>query len=193
MLLIYNRAPESNFGSGLRFCHGDLRDAGAAASFSFSSMSSRSAYTAITPEYAKFPTLHSSISTDLNSSTSRLQSEEPEASSLSVNEERGISSRIHSWLALAKDVVQRNTGLLLFITSQIFLTFMNLAVKILNTIDPPITAFEVCLLSYFLNRSIWWYLAYKHSNGTQKYPYRFRVWWNEFTQIITYLCCVTYM
>ena len=110
-------------------------------------MSSRNAYTAITPEYAKFPTLNSSIPADLNSSSSRLQSDEHEASSLSVDEGRGISSQIHSWLASAKDVLQRNIGLLLFVTSQAFLAFMNLAVKILNTIDPPITALEVCLLS----------------------------------------------
>ena len=122
--------------------------------FCFSSMSSRNAYTAITPEYAKFPTLQSPIPTGLNSSSSRLLSEEHEPSSLDADEERGISPRIHSCLASAKDVVQRNTGLLLFVTSQAFFTSMNLAVKILNTIDPPITALEVCLLSYFLNSSI---------------------------------------
>jgi hypothetical protein len=90
---------------------------------SFFSMSSRRVYTAITPEYANSPTPHSP--SGLN------------------------PSRIHSWLASAKDVVQRNIGLLLFIASQAFLAFMYLAVKILNTIDPPITALEVCLLSYF--------------------------------------------
>ena len=131
----------------LRFCYGDLRVARAAAPLSFPPMSFRSAFTAITPEYAKFPTLPSPIHTGLNLS-SRLQPEAHEASSLSF-EERGISSQIYNWLASAKDIVQRNTGLLLFVTSQAFLTFMNLAVKILNTIDPPITALEVCLLSYF--------------------------------------------
>ena len=131
-------------------CHGNIRIPRVPGPSPISSMSSRSAYTAITPEYAKFPTLHSTTPTDSNSSSSRLQSEDHEASSQSVNEERGISSRIHSWLASAKDVVQTNTGLLLFVTSQAFFTFMNLAVKILNTIDPPVTALEVCFLSCFL-------------------------------------------
>ena len=123
---------------------------------SFPSMSSRIAYTAITPEYANFPTPHGPIPLELNPSSSRLQFEleEHEAFSLIVEEEGSIPSRIHNWLASAKDVVQMNTGLLLFAASQVFLTFMNLAVKILNTIDPPVTALEVCLLSYFLNPSI---------------------------------------
>ena len=151
MLLIYSTVTAGpKFGPGLCFCHRNLL---AAASFSFSSMSSRTAYTAITPEYANFSTLHSPIPSGLNPSSPRLQSEVHEVSSLSVEEEGSIPSRIHSWLASAKDVVQRNTGLLLFIASQVFFTFMNLAVKILNTIDPPITALEVCLLSYFLNSS----------------------------------------
>ena len=127
-----------------------FRVARAAASFSFPSMSSRNTYMAITPEYANFPTPH----TGLDPSSSRLQSEEHDTSSVSVEEEGSIPSRIQSWLASAKEIVQRNTGLLLFIASQAFLTFMNLAVKILNTIDPPITALEVCLLSYSLNSSI---------------------------------------
>ena len=139
----------------------------AAASFSFSSMSSRSAYTAITPEYANFPT-HNPIPSGLNPSSPTLQYEEHGASSLSVEEEGSIPSRIHNWLASAKDFVQRNTGLLLFIASQVFLSFMNLAAKILNTIDPPIAALEVCLLPYLLNSLIWWYLAHSRSNGTQE-------------------------
>ena len=129
----------------------------AAAPFSFScstGMSSRSAYTAITPEYANFttPQIGSPIPSGLNpsSSSSTLQSEEREVSSVNVNvqfdEEGNITSRINSWLTSAKDVMQRNTGLLLFILSQAFVTFMNLAVKLLNTIDPPVTALEVCLL-----------------------------------------------
>ena len=110
-------------------------------------MSSRSAYTALTPEYANFPTPHNLILSGLDPSSSRLQSEEHEASSLSIEEEGSTPSRVHSWLTSAKDVVQRNTGLLLFVASQAFLAFMNVAVKILNTIDPPVTALEVCLLS----------------------------------------------
>jgi hypothetical protein len=110
-------------------------------------MSSRNAYAAITPEYTDFPISHTPIQSGLNPPSSRLHSELDEASS--AEDEGGISSRIHSWLAPALDIVQRNTGLLLFITSQLFATFMNLSVKILNNIDPPITALEVCLLFLF--------------------------------------------
>ena len=117
-------------------------------------MSSRSTYTAITPEYANFPSPPSPIPSGLNPSSSRLQSEEHEASSLIVEEEGSIPSRIHSWLASAKEVVQKNTGLLLFIASQAFLSFMNVAVKILDTIDPPVTALEVCLFHIFRILSI---------------------------------------
>ena len=62
-----------------------------------------------------------------------------------VDEEGSISSQMLSWLTSAKGAMQRNTGLLLFIASQVFVTLMNLSVKILNTIDPPVTALEVCL------------------------------------------------
>ena len=116
-------------------------------------MSSRGAYTAIIPEYANFPTSYNPIPSGLDASSSRLQSEEHEASSPTF-EEGCIPSRIRSWLASVKDVVRGNTGLLLFIASQAFFASMNLAVKILTTVDPPIAALEVCLLSYFLNSSI---------------------------------------
>ena len=117
-------------------------------------MPSRSAYTATTPleEYANFPTPHSLIPAGLNPSSSRLRSEEHDDTYTlpeSVGEEGSISLRIHSWLTSAKDVMQRNTGLLLFVASQAFIAFMDLAVKISNTIDPPITALEVCSLSIF--------------------------------------------
>ena len=106
--------------------------------------SNRSAYTAITPEYAVFPIAHTPIPSGLNPSSSGLHSDlEHEAPTTTSAEE--ISSRIYSWLASAKDILQRNTGLLLFVASQACLSFMNLAVKILNSRDPPITALEVCL------------------------------------------------
>ena len=139
-----------------------------AASLSPTSMSSRSAYTALTPEDAVFPIAHTPVPSGLNPSSSSLRFElEHELSELTSAE--GILSRIHSWLASAKDVMQRNTGLLFFVAAQACLSFMNLAVKILNSIDPPITASEVCLLSIILlNGLIWWYSAYSHSNGTHK-------------------------
>ena len=54
--------------------------------------------------------------------------------------------------------MQRNTGLLLFIASQVFVTIMNFTVKILNTIDPPVAALEVnefvVILSEFIDQTI---------------------------------------
>jgi len=48
------------------------------------------------------------------------------------------------------DAYQRNLGLLLIIGSQMFLSLVNVAVKKLNDIDPPISALEVRKLMRFL-------------------------------------------
>ena len=112
-------------------------------------MSSRNAYTAITPEYAAFPIPHTPIPSGLNplrGASSRFQRSELEYDELSSVQD--IPSRLHIWLASAKDFVERNAGLLLFIASQAFLSLMNLVVKVLNSIDPPISALEVCFFSY---------------------------------------------
>ncbi len=39
--------------------------------------------------------------------------------------------------------IENNTGMLLVAASQAFFSLMNVAVKKLNTIDPPVPAFEV--------------------------------------------------
>lgn len=120
-------------------------------------MSSRYSYVAITPEYADLPIPPSraSIPLGLNpSSSGSRHPEDHEESRPTVEGEGSDSSRIHSWLTAVKDIVQRNAGLLLVVASQAFLTLMNVAVKILNNIDPPITALEVCsfyVLFFFLN------------------------------------------
>ena len=41
-----------------------------------------------------------------------------------------------------------NTGLLLVVASQVFFSLMNVAVKMLNSIDPPVTVLEVCLIVF---------------------------------------------
>lgn len=41
------------------------------------------------------------------------------------------------------DAIQNNAGLLLVAASQAFLSMMNVAVKKLNNLDPPVPAFEV--------------------------------------------------
>ena len=96
-------------------------------------MSCRNTYGAITPEYAH--------TASVPSSSSRDPSED--------HEEFGEGGVLHRWLASANDVVQRNTGLLFILASQAFFALMNVAVKILNSIDPPITALEVCFSSLF--------------------------------------------
>ena len=48
------------------------------------------------------------------------------------------------------DAYQRNLGLLLIIGSQMFLSLVNVAVKKLNDIDPPVSALEVRKLMRFL-------------------------------------------
>jgi len=111
-------------------------------------MSSRNTYTAITPEYADFPVPHTPIPSALNPSSSRRHAEDHEEYRPSVEGEGSDPSRIRNWLASVNDVVQRNTGLLLVVASQVFFSLMNAAVKMLNSIDPPITALEVCFFSF---------------------------------------------
>ena len=119
------------------FCHAIKA---AASQSSLILMSSRNVYrgTGITPEYTDFPTLHHSIS---SGSSSRCH---PENHEQSISE-GSVPSRMHSWLASAKAVWQMNTGLLLVLASQAFFSLMNVAVKLLNSIDPPVTVLEVCL------------------------------------------------
>ena len=85
-------------------------------------------------------------------SSSRDPSEDHEES---ISSEGGVLPRIHRWLASANDVVQRNTGLLFVLASQAFFALMNVAVKILNSIDPPITALEVCFSPHSVLFRLW--------------------------------------
>ncbi|KAF8810383.1 hypothetical protein BYT27DRAFT_6493655 [Phlegmacium glaucopus] len=127
-------------------------------------MSSRNAYTAITPEYADFPIPHTSIPSGLNPSSSKPHAEDHEEYIPSDEGEGTVPSRIHSWLASANGVRQRNTGLLLVIASQVFLSLMNVAVKMLNSIDPPVTTLElvavrmiityICCITYMVARKV---------------------------------------
>lgn len=50
-------------------------------------------------------------------------------------------------LASTKEVIDSNTGLLLVVASEGFFAFMNLSVKFLNRIDPPVPTLEVCFFS----------------------------------------------
>lgn len=52
--------------------------------------------------------------------------------------------RLQATWTRMQDIARNNNGLLLVAASQVFLSLMNLAVKILNDIDPPVSTFEVC-------------------------------------------------
>jgi hypothetical protein len=49
------------------------------------------------------------------------------------------------WSEYAPEIVARNTGLLLVAASQLFVAIVNMAVKVLDMIDPPVPALEVFL------------------------------------------------
>jgi len=55
--------------------------------------------------------------------------------------------RWRSLLSAARTVVDNNSGVLLVTGSQAFFALMNFSVKILNTIDPPVSAFQVGFLA----------------------------------------------
>ncbi|KAG9225505.1 hypothetical protein CCMSSC00406_0003008 [Pleurotus cornucopiae] len=67
-------------------------------------------------------------------------------------------------LSRVKDVVQSNIGLLLIVASQAFMSFMNVSVKKLNSLDTPVPTLELvlvrmlitymCCMSYMLLRGV---------------------------------------
>ncbi|KIK70105.1 hypothetical protein GYMLUDRAFT_236534 [Collybiopsis luxurians FD-317 M1] len=75
------------------------------------------------------------------------------------------SGRVARLWASFSSLFQRNVGLLLIITAQAFLAFVNVAVKKLNTIDPPVPTFELILIrmaiTYLLS------LAYMYYKGIE--------------------------
>ena len=46
-----------------------------------------------------------------------------------------------------REFVAVNAGMLLVVVSQLFFSMMNAAVKLLSTVDPPVTALQVSLLA----------------------------------------------
>lgn len=98
-------------------------------------MSSTYAYTALSPDYADLaqpqqlePVTHN---------THAASAEGHGSSGL------GKWARVHNAAEALTSVYQRNVGLLLVIASQMFFSLMNVAVKKLNSIDPPVSALEV--------------------------------------------------
>lgn len=58
-------------------------------------------------------------------------------------------SRLDIVLSGAREVAQRNTGLLLIVAAQAFFSVVDAIVKILQKVDPPVTTMEVRLRSQY--------------------------------------------
>ncbi|KAJ3891143.1 integral membrane protein DUF6 [Lentinula edodes] len=56
------------------------------------------------------------------------------------------SRKFAAFLAQLSNLFHRNVGLLLIVTAQAFLALVNVAVKKLNTIDPPVPTFELIFI-----------------------------------------------
>jgi hypothetical protein len=98
-------------------------------------MSSRNAYAALTPEFADFSFPPHSISGG------------PQfLSTAGISEDGQLKETQSRWcaaLSAVRAAVNYNAGLLLVAASQAFFSLMNFSVKILNTIDPPVSALQV--------------------------------------------------
>jgi len=75
----------------------------------------------------------------------------PGVQSISISDydhclEEPPQSRWSTTLSLVKLGANENAGLLLVIASQVFFSLMNVSVKILDTIDPPVSTMQVCSL-----------------------------------------------
>jgi hypothetical protein len=99
---------------------------------------SRNAYTALTPDYADFSIPHTV------GAPSDPAGRDPSGYEDDFEEER--QSRWCAALGKAKATVKNNVGLLLVAASQAFFSMMNVAVKKLNSIDPPVETLQVCWL-----------------------------------------------
>ncbi len=55
------------------------------------------------------------------------------------------SGRLHGYFHTTREVVKSNLGMLLVASAQLFFSLMNVWVKKLNSLDPPVPAFEVSL------------------------------------------------
>jgi len=53
--------------------------------------------------------------------------------------------QLEALLSDAQEIAQRNTGLLLILVAQGFFAVVDAIVKILQSVDPPVTSLQVCL------------------------------------------------
>jgi hypothetical protein len=91
-------------------------------------MPSKNIYTPSTQGYATFATTHTSARSDELDDQSH-----------------GGHLTAKTIITKVRGLVANNTGLLLVTGSQAFFALMNVAVKKLNGLDPPVPALEVCL------------------------------------------------
>ena len=87
-------------------------------------------------------------------------------------------SRLDALLSDAREVAQRNTGLLLIVAAQAFFAVADATVKILRKVDPPVTTMQVRLNSQY--QSVPRYPDLVHEVMTIR-------------MIITYIGCMIYM
>jgi len=116
-------------------------------------MSSRRIYPALVPNYATFTVpQHVSLASNL---VAHITSDE------NIQEQK-LANKI-------RDGFKRNTGLLLITASQVFFASMNVAVKKLNSLDPPVSTMQVpkCCIWIFssLTDSFTLLQAYCCANG----------------------------
>jgi len=122
---------------------------------------SRNAYTALTPEYADFAIPHTAVGDQHQQVPSTLHSATLESSVADSDwgeEHEGIPGirglvRIRALQVRVREVLDSNTGLLLVAASQAFLSLVNVAVKKLNGIDPPVPTLEVCFSLFLVSSS----------------------------------------
>jgi hypothetical protein len=117
---------------------------------------------ALTPEYADFAIPHIAVGDQHQQVPSMLHSAtlgSSFADSDSGGEENegipGICglARIRDLQVRVREVLGNNTGLLLVAASQGFLSLVNVAVKKLNEIDPPVPTLEVCFSLFLVSGS----------------------------------------
>jgi len=121
---------------------------------------SRSAYAALTPEYADFAIPHTAVGTEqqqapLHSPTIASYDADSDFEEEAHERHSGTCglSGVQALQLRVREVAGRNTGLLLVAASQAFLSLMNVAVKKLNGIDPPVPTLEVCFSLFLVSGS----------------------------------------
>ena len=87
-------------------------------------------------------------------------------------------SRLDALLSDAREVAERNTGLLLVVAAQAFFCVVDAAVKVLQKVDPPVTTMQVRLKSQY--QSLPQYPDLPHELVSIR-------------MIITYIGCLIYM